>query len=209
MLLTHKNKVCKLNKSLYGLKQSAMCWNLVINDFLKDSRYIQSTADLCIYYRSEVVSGRRVVMIIAVYADDKILPSNDIFTLNAEMERLSSHFEIDDGGGGGGGGLHYVLGMTIRRNWNLKLLTIDQNVYLQNVLKRFGIEDCKPISTPLESGKRFEALGDEDPADITEYQAVISSLTYAMIATRPDLSVSVGMLSQFMNKPGKEHWIGP
>ena len=103
-----------------------------------------------------------------------------------------SCFEMDDRGE-----LHYVLGMTVRRNRHFKALTIDQNVYLQKFLKHFRMEDCKPISTPLEFGKRFEELGDdEDPVDITEYQAVIGSVTYAMIAARPDLSFSVGMLSQ-------------
>ena len=195
--------VCLLKKSLYGLKQSARCWNLVMDEYLKSNGYKQSTADMCIYYKSEVKDGRTVLMIIAVYVDDTILASNNMDALNEEKRRLSRKFEMDDRGE-----VHYVLGMSVKRNRNLKILTIDQRVYLENVLKRFGMQSCKPIATPLEPGKKFEALGDDDPVDVTEYQAVIGSLTYAVVSTRPDLAVAVGMLSQFMKGPGKEHWTG-
>ena len=69
------------------------------------------------------------------------------------------------------------------------------------------MSECKPVSTTMEDGRRFEKLDDnEDSVNIREYQAAIGSLVYASIATRPDLSSSAGALSQFMSNPGKEHW---
>ena len=69
--------------------------------------------------------------------------------------------------------------------------------------------DCKPVSTPMETGKKYEKLADgETPMKTRGYQAAIGSLTYSAIATRPDLSSVVGVLSQFMSNPGQEHWIG-
>ena len=68
------------------------------------------------------------------------------------------------------------------------------------------MEDCKPISTPMDPNVKFEKLADDERStNIQEYQAMIGSLTYASIATRPDLSSAVGVLSQFMNKRGLQH----
>ena len=64
----YPDKVCKLSKSLYGLKQSARCWNLKIDEYLKSSNYTQSTADPCIYFRTEV--RRRYHSYVQRYEDD-------------------------------------------------------------------------------------------------------------------------------------------
>ena len=198
----YPEKVCKLNKSLYGLKQSARCWNQLMDEYLKSSNYLQSNADPCIYYRAELLRGENVIMIFAVYVDDTIICSNDMSVLIAEKKRLSQAFEMDDRGE-----VHHILGMEVHRDRTNKLLTIDQKTYLEDVLCRFGMEDCKPVTTPVEAGKNFSSLKeDEEPADEKLYQAAVGSLNYAAIATRPDLSTAVGKLSQFMKNPSSEHW---
>ena len=146
--------------------------------------------------------GKEILMLISIYIDDVILLSNDSNMLMQEKLKLSQNFEMEDQGE-----IHYFLGMSIKRDRDTKILTIDQNVYLESVLKRFGMGECKPVPTPMEAGKRFEKLDDnEDPVNIREDQAAIGSFVYASVATRPDLSPSVGVLSQFMSNPGKEHW---
>ena len=200
----HPEKVCRLNSSLYGLKQSARCWNLVIDSYLKSKNFVQNLADPCIYYKSEIVDGKKVIALIAVYVDDSIICSNELSVLNAEKKDLSEHFEMDDRGE-----IHYILGMSISRDRANHLLTIDQKGYLQNVLIRFGMENCKPVSTPVDPDAKFISLSkDEKPVDVSLYQAVIGSLNYAAICTRPDLSTAVGILSKFMQNPGNEHWVG-
>jgi hypothetical protein len=200
----HPEKVCRLNTSLYGLKQSARCWNLVIDSYLKSEHFKQNAADPCVYYKHEVIDGKDVIVIVAVYVDDSIICSNVIHILNAEKKHLSSRFEMDDRGE-----IHYILGMTVNRDRARRILTIDQKCYLQNVLLRFGMENCKPMSTPVDSDAKFVSLSkDEEPTDVTLYQAAIGSLNYAAICTRPDLSTAVGILSKFMQRPGKEHWVG-
>ncbi len=107
------------------------------------------------------------------------------------------------------GEVSYVLGMSVKRNRETRTLTINQPKYLEGVLKRFGMQECKPVSTPLEPGKRFESLTEnETPVNVQEYQMVIVCLTYATTATRPDLASAVGILSKFMSRPGKDHWQG-
>ncbi len=71
------------------------------------------------------------------------------------------------------------------------------------------MQECKPVSTPLEPGKRFESLTEnETPVNVQQYQMVIGCLTYATTATHPDLASAVGILSKFMSRPGKDHWQG-
>ena len=87
------------------------------------------------------------------------------------------------------GPIHYCLDMLIQCDKKAKVLTISQKAYLENVLKRFGMFDCKPISTPMEANKKFNKLpDDQEPVDVQRNQAAIGSLTYASIATKPDIS---------------------
>ena len=99
--------------------------------------------------------------------------------------------------------------MSITRDRQQGILRINQSAYLRSVLKRFGMDECKLVSTPMESGKLYEKLPlNNPPVNLKEYQAAIGSLIYASVGTRPDISYSVGVLSQFTSHPGQEHWKG-
>ena len=201
---THPHKVCRLNASLYGLKQSARCWNLVIDRYFKSKNFIQNLADPCVYYKFEVnENGEEVIIIVAIYVDDSIICSNKTSVLNLVKQQLSERFEMDDRGE-----IHYILGMSVQRNRKLKTLTIDQKAYLENVLAKFGMDDCKSIATPLDASVNLVSRAeDEESCDVTLYQSAIGSLNYAAICTRPDLATVVGKLGKFMQNPGKEHWV--
>ena len=143
-------------------------------------------------------------MIIALYIDDILLATNDVEMLAAEKAKLKQQFEMEDQGE-----VHYCLGMSIKRDRAARVLTINQKAYLQDMLKRFAMSDCRPVLTPMEAGKRFERLADgQNTVNTREYQAAIGSPIYASIATRPDLSAAVGVLRQFASNPGQEHWSG-
>ena len=199
----HPDFVGKLNRSLYGLKQSARCWNKVIDEYLKSENYEQNSTESCIYFKMVKKGDKLITIIIALYVDDTIIASNDINTLKEEKLNFSQRFEMDDHGE-----LHYLLGMCVKRDRKKKILTVDQRQYLMSVLDRFGMKDCKSVSTPMENGGKFKKLLVTDEAiETLRYQAVIGSLIYASICTRPDLSYSMGALSQFMSKPGTDHWV--
>jgi hypothetical protein len=71
------------------------------------------------------------------------------------------------------------------------------------------MELCKPVSTPMEQGRQFHELPENESAvDVQEYQKIIGCLTYVTIATRPDLASAVSILSKYMSRPSKEHWQG-
>ena len=101
----------------------------------------------------------------------------------------------------------YYLGMSIKRDRERRTLMIRQPNYVEKVLRKFGMENCKPVSTPLEPGRKFQKLSPSDePFDVQTYQQAIGCLTYVSTATRPDISAAV--LSRYMSRPSKDHWIG-
>ena len=84
---------------------------------------------------------------------DIIPVSNNPALLKAEKIALYGKFEMTDLGE-----IHYLLGMSIKRDRESRTLTISQPNYLNKVLKKFGMENCKPVSTPLEPGRKFQQL---------------------------------------------------
>ena len=147
---------------------------------------------------------KECVIILALYVDDLLIASNDTDVLQLEKKALREHYDMEDEGE-----VNYILGMLIKRNREKRCLTIDQHAFLSSTLKRFGMENCKHVATPLEPGAKFEKINDDsEVVNLKEFQSVIGCLTYASIGTRPDISAAVGVLSQHMSKPGKQHWIG-
>ena len=197
--------VCKLKKSIYGLKQSVRCWNTTLDEYLKSVGYRKSDADGCIYVKSvKETDGRISFVILGVYVDDIIPVSNNPALLKVKKAALCERFEMIDQGE-----IHYLLGMSIKRDRECRTLTISQPNYLEKVLKKFGMENCKPVSTPLEPGRKFQQLSPSDePFNVHTYQQAIGCLTYMSTATRPDIAAAVGVLSRYMSRPSKDDWMG-
>ena len=97
--------VCKLKKSIYGLKQSPRCWNTALDKQLKEMGFIQSTSDPCIY-----VDAGGDTFFIGVYVDDIVLAGRTLERITEVKETLSQKFDIKDMGK-----LHYFLGM--QQHW--------------------------------------------------------------------------------------------
>ena len=195
--------VCKLNKGIYGLKQAARCWNNSINSYLLSHGYKKSTADPCVYIKTvKSQDGTVHFVMIAIYVDDMLFFSNNTEMLEKEKREIAKEFQVEDLGE-----LHYVVGMSIVRDREKRTMSITQKKYLEGVLKKFDMENCKPVSTPLEFGKKYEELSkDDERFDKQMYQRAIGCLTYAATISRPDLSTAVSVL--FMSNPGIEHWKG-
>ena len=197
--------VCKLNKSLYGLKQSARCWNSTLDTYLKENGYRQSDADSCLYIKSIKSSdGHIKFVILAVFVDDFIPVSNDLEMLQREKAAFSERFDMEDKGE-----IHDVLGLMVTRDRERRILTISQPDFTKNVLLRFGMENSKPVATPMDPGSVFCKFEEGDKAfDRQKYQQAIGCLTYAAMSTRPDISAAVNVLSHFMSCPNEQHWTG-
>ena len=163
------NFVCKLNKSIYSLKQSAYCWNTTLDEFLTSTGYRKSKADDCIYIKQVKNSDGQVsFVILAVYVDDMIPVPNDINFLNAEKASSCKRFEIIDQG------KHTSFQACQSERTERIKLSIVQPSCIESILKRFVMENCKAISTLLEAGKKFQKMSDDDELfNVHVYQQVV------------------------------------
>ena len=188
--------VCKLNKSIYGLKQSSRCWFNTIDEFLENSGYTKSSSDPCIYIKRE---GENI-MLIALYVDDLIPASNSKSMLHREKAALQQRFEMKDLGE-----VHYCLGIQVERDKDNKRMKLHQAQYLTNLLEKFGMQDSKPVATPVDQSTKL-LPNEGEPVNKEQYQSLIGGLTCAITATRPDLAHALGTVNQFCSNPGEEHW---
>lgn len=100
--------------------------------------------------------------------------------------------------------LHYCLGVEV---WQTDSnIFLSQSKYARSLLDRFQMQDCKPASTPMETGLKLSAKSDSPLVDETQFRQLVGSLIY-LIATRPDLSFAVSYISRFMTAPRADHWV--
>jgi hypothetical protein len=105
-----------------------------------------------------------------------------------------------------------ILGMRITRDMKKCKLTLSQGEYTEKVLERFRMQNEKLVSTPL--AIHFKLTKEMCPKTQEEieymsrvpYSSAVGSLMYAMVFTRPDIAHAVGVVSRYMNNPGKENW---
>ncbi|CAM8922241.1 unnamed protein product [Rhodiola kirilowii] len=195
--------VCLLKKSLYGLKQSPRLWYKRFDAFVLSIGFVRSNYDSCLYFSS--LDNDPVYLLL--YVDDMLLISKSMHKINKLKSDLKSEFDMKDLGHA-----RKILGMIIDRDRNKCFLKLHQNPYLQKIVAKFGCADCKPVAVPL--APHFILSKSQCPSNNSEmlemenipYSNALGSLMYAMIATRPDLSYAVSLLSRYMSKPGKYHW---
>ena len=194
----YENHVCKLRKSIYGLKQSARCWNEAIGNYLKELNFIQSDADPCVYSKTE---GE--LTFICVYVDDIIIATESDSNMNEIKQSLSNKYRIKDLGE-----LSYFLGVKVVKDHNNNSIWLGQPSYVDKLLFKFQLSDCKAVSTPAATDvKLVKSSDDEERCDKETYQSAIGNLLYLSSQTRPDITYAVSSVSRFCSDPSKTHWM--
>ena len=134
--------VCKVKKSLYGLKQSLRQWYERFDSFIRGKRYTRSHYDPCVYY-NKLPTGEYIYLLL--YVDDMLIASKTRSTIDELKKDLSSKFEMKDLGEA-----KKVLGMEIEQDRRSGKVSLTQKGYLQKVLQRFNIDkNTKSVSIPL------------------------------------------------------------
>ena len=190
---TGEHLVCKLNKSLYGLKQSGRNWNMLLHDHLTENGFVQNDADHCVYSRK----SEKEKVILLVWVDDLIIAASNNTLLSDVKEILKRRFKMKDMGP-----LKHFLGIDFRQSEGEIKMT--QKRHVEKILAKFGMSECKPRSTPCEQKLNFDSEG--EVIDSTGYREIVGSLIYIMTCTRPDLSWVVSKLSQYLAEPKQQHW---
>lgn len=189
-----RGRVAKLNKALYGLKQAMRCWNTRLTNYLKKSGYCQSQADPSLFVLQE---REKVKSIIAVYVDDCLIIGMRPEVLEAKQV-LAKEFKMTDQGR-----LTGMLGI----NFNItnEEVRMDQTFYTESLLEKFGMENSRPISTPILPEEKEEE-GDRNLCDQKLFRQAVGGLLYLSRCTRPDIAFAVNQVAQSMERPTESDW---
>ena len=178
---SHPNYVCKLDKALYGLKQAPRAWYARLCSKLQCLGFVPSKADTSLFYYSK----RGHSIFVLVYVDDIIVASSSSQATDALLVDLRAEFALKDLGD-----LHFFLGIEVKRGRDG--LTLTQERYALDILKRSGMQLCKPVDTPLSPTEKLSIeSGDKlGPDDSTKYRSMVGALQYLTL-TRPDIAFAV------------------
>ena len=203
--VNHPHKVCRLRKTLYGLKQSGRHWYQRLVEILVDELgFTQCSVDQAVYFRRRT-PGELIVVI--VHIDDCTIAAKSLNEIDEFKHDIRKHVEITDLGE-----LHWLLGIEVTRNRDERTISLCQRPYIESIVCHFGLDELRPISNPMEPSTKLHS--GQSPSTGTEYAAMwhipyhkaISSLMYASLATHPDISYAVATVSHFSNNPGMHHW---
>jgi hypothetical protein len=195
--------VCRLKKSIYGLKQSPRQWNKKLHETLLDLGFRRCPSEHSVY----VFAKDGVKLIIPIYVDDLTLACNDRTALDMVKAELKKRFKMRDLGP-----CRYVIGIEVIRNRAKRTVHLSQRQHVEDVLAKFNHTNCRPVVTPLDPDVKLDKTGSpQTPEDVDymsqiPYLSAVGSLMYLALGTRPDISYAVGVLSRFNSCPGRTHW---
>jgi hypothetical protein len=139
-----EDKVCKLMKSLYGLKQVHKQWHEKFDVTLILVGFSVNEADRCVYYRHGGGQG----VILCLYVDDMLIFGTSLHVINEVKTFLSQSFDMKDMGD-----VDVILNIKLIKGENRINLT--QSHYVEKFLSHFGYKDSKPSPTPYDPSLVF------------------------------------------------------
>lgn len=190
-------RVCKLKKSLYGLKQASRCWNRRLTKFLAQHNLKQSQADPSVFTR-----GGDAVIILAIYVDDGLIAAKNNNTADILLGELGKEFKI------------IIEELKVFLSLQIKIqsdgsITINQMAYTKKLLETFKMEDANPVTIPMDKGYGMSAESHSQEQILTSntpYREAVGSLMHLAVGTRPDIMYALGVVSRHLDKPTKTNW---
>ncbi|KAK2410134.1 putative mitochondrial protein [Trifolium repens] len=187
------NMVCRLHRSLYGLKQSPRAWFGRFSTTVQQFGLIRSEADHSVFYRH---SAQGCIYLI-VYVDDIVITGSDQQGILQLKQYLSNQFQTKDLGK-----LRYFLGIEVAQSKDG--IVISQRKYAMDILEETGLLNAKPVDTPMDPNVKLLPNQGEPLSDSGRYRRLVGKLNYLPV-TRPGISFAVSVVSQFLNSPCQEH----
>ena len=195
--------VCKLVHTIYGTMQGAHDWYETLTATYEKLGYITSRADPCIKYKQE--DGGYTLT--DTYTDDVFGASKTDEEVEKRKAEMGGEWEIKDVGEN-----DYFLGMQVQQDLNAGTIRLTQRPYWEHVINRFDLAHVLPRNTPLPVGivldTNMSPNTDSEKQQMSHkpYCPILGSVMWGQLATRPDLSFAVSLLSRFQVNPGNEHW---
>jgi len=187
------NQVCKLVKSLYGLKQANRKWYERLTTLLLAQGYKHANSDHSLFTKS----SSDTFTIILVYVDDIILVGNSMSEFTTNKSILHAYFKIKDLGQ-----LKYFFGLEVAHSQ--QGISLCHRKYCLDLLTDSGLTYSKPVSTPSDPSVKLHHDSSPPYEDTSSYRRLIGRLLY-LNTTRPDITFITQQLSQFLTKPTQVH----
>ncbi|CAM8887392.1 unnamed protein product [Rhodiola kirilowii] len=188
-----KGLVCKLQRSIYRLKQGSRQWFSRFSDSLIQFGFIQSIEDYSLFTLKR--TGEFIILL--VYVDDVVVTGTCSMIIQEIKAFIHEKFRIKDLGN-----LKYFLGIEVARSKDG--IFINQRKYALDILEDHNYTDSKPVKTPLETKHGLSISTASALSDRTIYRKLVGKLIYLTV-TRPNLAFDVHTLSQFMANPTEDH----
>ncbi|GJX67357.1 retrotransposon protein, putative, ty1-copia subclass [Tanacetum coccineum] len=199
----YPKRVCKLKRSISGLKQASRQWNKRFDDEIKKFGFTQNPDEACVYLKA---SGSNVTFLI-LYVDDILIMGNNISMLQGVKSYLGRCFAMKDLGKAA-----YILGIKIYKDISRRLIGLCQSAYIEKILKRYHMENSKRGSIPMQEKLRLsKSQGASTPAELKRmqnvpYASAVGSIMYAVRCTRFDVAFAQNITSRFQQNLGDLHW---
>uniref|UniRef100_A0AAV1V9F8 Polyprotein n=1 Tax=Peronospora matthiolae TaxID=2874970 RepID=A0AAV1V9F8_9STRA len=185
----------ELVKAIYGLKQASRVWNETFDEFVCSIGFKVSAFDPCLCIK--VVDGHCVLVL--VYVDDVLVTGSSLELIAQTKADLKTRFEMTDSGK-----CTFVLGIELVYESDGSV-TMCQRRYVNDILKRFGMDECKATASPVDLSTRLVASSEAAKIDVP-FREAVGALMHLMTATRPDIAYAVVYVSRFIENPQQEHW---
>lgn len=190
-------KVLRLKKAIYGLKQAGREWHKKIDHVLKEMGFKPCISEPCLYTKNKKGNYN----LITVYVDDILIVSTKMEDLKAIKGQIAERFEVSDKGS-----VQLYLGLEVNREGDTGAISLGQQNYIDEMLREYGMTECRKVSTPLDPGFKIECCNQDcKRVDVTRYQSMIGSLMYLAVMTRPDILHAVCKMAQCNQDPHVEH----
>lgn len=192
--MNSSNKVLKLRKAVYGLKQSSLAWYNKVEEILCKSGFKKCKLEPCVFVNNHSDNKKTIV---GLYVDDFLVFSNCKSESDNLIDILSKKFKVKNLGR-----VRNYLGMRVDKSTNV--VTLDQERYIDQLLEKFDMSECHAVETPIEC--KLNVNKSNVCEERLPFQKLIGSLMYLAVLTRPDIAYSVSYLSQFNNCYSYVHW---
>ncbi|GKA75523.1 retrovirus-related pol polyprotein from transposon TNT 1-94, partial [Tanacetum coccineum] len=185
--------VYKLKKALYGLKQAPKAWYDRLKAFLIKHEYKMGMVDNTLFTKKKSSN----LIIVQIYVDDIIFGSTCQDMCDEFAKIMHDEFEMSMMGE-----LNFFLGLQIKQMEDG--IFFNQSKYIKEMLKKFGLEESKPMKTPMSSDTKLTKDEECESVDSTKYRGMIGSLLY-LTTSRPDIMFSVCLCARFQEAPKTSH----
>jgi hypothetical protein len=191
----HPDYVCKLLKSLYGLKQAAHLWNQLLSKTLRGANYQQLLTDTSCFVKTD---QQGTAAVIAVHVDDLLIAARTEELIRQTVRDLQQFFQVKELGP-----VQWLLGIAVQRDKEAGTTLIHQQKYINDMVERFGQQDAAALNLPYAGGdeRQPEESAPCTPKETSQYRSIVGSLLYAAVATRPDITETVSRLCRAMQAP--------